>query len=84
MAAMEPADIALWRRQARDRLIVQRLAIGPEQRRRWSGEIERRLAALLGRLAGRIVGLYWPHRAEIDPRPLADRFFAWADKTVAR
>ena len=69
---MEPADIALWRRQARDRLITQRMAIGPAQRRRRSGEIERRLAALLGGLAGRIVGLYWPHRAEIDPRPLAD------------
>jgi 5-formyltetrahydrofolate cyclo-ligase len=70
--AMDSADIALWRRQARDRLIMQRMALGAEQRRRWSGEIERRLAALLGGLAGRVVGLYWPHRAEIDPRPLAD------------
>ena len=69
---MQPADIALWRRQARDRLIMQRMAIGAEQRRRWSGENERRLAALLGGLAGQVVGLYWPHRAEIDPRPLAD------------
>ena len=76
MAAMEPADIALWRRQTRDRLITERLAIGAEERRRWSGEIERRLAALLGRLAGRVVGLYWPHRAEIDPRPLADELWS--------
>jgi 5-formyltetrahydrofolate cyclo-ligase len=73
--AMEPADISLWRRQARDRLIMERMAIGAEHRRRSSGEIERRLAALLGGLAGRIVGLYWPHRAEIDPRPLADELW---------
>jgi 5-formyltetrahydrofolate cyclo-ligase len=70
--AMQPADISLWRRQARDRLITARMALGGEQRRRWGGEIERRLAALLGGLAGRVVGLYWPHRAEVDPRPLAD------------
>ena len=79
---MEPADIALWRRRVRDRLVMQRMAIGPEQRRRRSGEIERRLTALLGGLAGRIVGLYWPHRAEIDPRPLADELWS-AGRIVA-
>lgn len=69
---MEPADISLWRRQARDRLIVARMAIGADARQRASVEIERRLASLLGGLAGRVVGLYWPHRAEVDPRPVAD------------
>ena len=76
MAAMKPADIAQWRRQARDRLIMARLAIGAEQRRRWGGEIERRLGSLLGGLAGGVVGLYWPHRAEFDPRPLADALWS--------
>ena len=73
---MQPADISLWRRQTRDRLVTARMAIGGEQRRRWGGEIERRLAALLGGLAGRVVGLYWPHRAEVDPRPLADELWS--------
>jgi 5-formyltetrahydrofolate cyclo-ligase len=73
---MQPADISLWRRQTRDRLITARMALGGEQRRRWGGEIERRLAALLGGLAGRVVGLYWPHRAEVDPRPLADELWS--------
>jgi 5-formyltetrahydrofolate cyclo-ligase len=75
-AAMEPADISLWRRQARDRLITARMAIDGEQRRRWCGEIERRLASLLGDLPGRAIGLYWPHRAEFDPRPLADALWS--------
>jgi 5-formyltetrahydrofolate cyclo-ligase len=69
---MDPADISLWRRQARDRLIMARMAIGADARRRASVEIERRLESLLGGLAGRVVGLYWPHRAEVDPRPVAD------------
>ena len=77
---MKPAEIAEWRRQARDRLIMARLAIGAEQRRRWSGEIERRLGALLSGLAGRVIGLYWPHRAEFDPRPLADEL--WAERRI--
>jgi 5-formyltetrahydrofolate cyclo-ligase len=76
MMALEPADISLWRRQARDRLITARMALGVEQRRRWESEIERRLASLLGGLAGRVIGLYWPHRAEFDPRPLADALWS--------
>jgi len=76
-AAMESApDISVWRRQTRDRLITARLALGAEQRRRWCGEIERRLGSLLGGLAGQVIGLYWPHRAEFDPRPLADELWS--------
>jgi len=70
------ADISLWRRRARDRLITARMALSAEQRRRWGGEIERRLASLLGGLPGRVIGLYWPHRAEFDPRPLADALWS--------
>jgi 5-formyltetrahydrofolate cyclo-ligase len=71
-----PSDIFLWRRQARDRLITERMAYGGEQRRRWCGEIERRLGSLLGGLVGRSIGLYWPHRAEFDPRPLTDELWS--------
>src|SRR5258708_16395525 len=70
------ADFALARRGARARLIPARMALSAEQRRRWGGEIERRLASLLGGLPGRVIGLYWPHRAEFDPRPLADALWS--------
>src|SRR5260221_4614243 len=70
------ADISLWRRQARDRLITARTALSAEQRRPWGGEIERRPASLLGGLPGRVIGLYWPHRAESDRGPLADALWS--------
>src|SRR5690348_13308023 len=60
-----------WRRRERERLIAARLAAPPALRAEWSSAIERRLLALLPTLPGRILGLYWPHRAEFDPRPLA-------------
>ena len=69
-------DPTLWRRQERDRLIAARTAIGAQLRHSWSAEIARRLSALLDRLPGRVVGLYWPHKAEFDPRPLADNLIA--------
>ncbi len=70
------ADTTLWRRQQRDRLIAARMAIGVELHRRWSDDIARRLAALLERVPGCVVGLYWPHKAEFDPRALAQGLIA--------
>jgi 5-formyltetrahydrofolate cyclo-ligase len=66
-------DIRLWRRQQRERLIAARLAVDTERHGRWSKAIERRLAALLDTLPGRVIGFYWPHQGEFDARPLADR-----------
>lgn len=60
-----------WRRRERDRLIAVRLAVDVELLSRWSGEIDRRLRALLENAAARTIGIYWPHRGEFDPRPLA-------------
>ena len=69
---MENAEeIKQWRRRERERLIAARLAVPVALRREWSSVIERALAALLPTLPGRILGLYWPHRAEFDPRPIA-------------
>ncbi|HEX7967942.1 MAG TPA: 5-formyltetrahydrofolate cyclo-ligase, partial [Stellaceae bacterium] len=69
-------DPTLWRRHERDRLIAARMVIGAELHRSWSAEVARRLSALLERLPGRVVGLYWPHKAEFDPRPLAEPLIA--------
>jgi 5-formyltetrahydrofolate cyclo-ligase len=53
----------------------------PEERRRLGAAIETELRALIAERPG-ILGVYWPFRAEFDPRPLVD----WAlaeGRTVA-
>jgi 5-formyltetrahydrofolate cyclo-ligase len=72
---MEPAEVKAWRKAERERLIALRMAL-PASVRREMGE---RIAALLQEiLLGRpgILGIYWPFRAEFDPRPLVDRLVA--------
>ncbi len=61
----------LWRRGERERLIALRQGLPAADRRHWSAHI---LAALRTLLADRpgVLGVYWPFRAEIDPRPLID------------
>jgi 5-formyltetrahydrofolate cyclo-ligase len=73
-------DIKLWRREQRARLIAARLTASPPMRRQWDAAIEARLAALIATLSGSVLGIYWPVRAEFDPRPLAERLRArgWA------
>lgn len=69
-------DIKLWRREQRARLIAARLATSPAVRRQWDAAIDTRLAALIATLSGRVLGIYWPVRAEFDARPLAERLRA--------
>jgi 5-formyltetrahydrofolate cyclo-ligase len=78
---MEGAELKAWRRAERERLIALRQALPPVERQRWGARID---TALRGLLAGRpgVLGIYWPFRAEFDPRPLVD----WAvagGRTVA-
>jgi 5-formyltetrahydrofolate cyclo-ligase len=78
---MERAELKAWRRAERERLIALRQALPPAERQRWGARID---TALRGLLAGRpgILGIYWPFRAEFDPRLLVD--WAIADgRTVA-
>jgi 5,10-methenyltetrahydrofolate synthetase len=64
-------EIYAWRKAMRERLLAERLRIQPSARRAYAGEIARHVLSLLGPLAGRIVSLYWPIRAEPDLRALA-------------
>jgi 5-formyltetrahydrofolate cyclo-ligase len=70
------AEREAWRRGERKRLIAERLALAPEDRAQRQAAIEQRLFALLARLAGNIIGAYWPIQGEFDPRPLAERLLA--------
>jgi 5-formyltetrahydrofolate cyclo-ligase len=51
-------------------LLALRTAVPPAERREWSREIGARLRSLLAEQPIAIGGVYWPIRAEFDPRPL--------------
>jgi 5-formyltetrahydrofolate cyclo-ligase len=78
---VELAAVKTWRKAERERLIAWRMAVPAEQRRAWSAAIEASLRALLARQPGAL-GVYWPFRAEFDPRPLIDWAVA-AGRTIA-
>jgi 5-formyltetrahydrofolate cyclo-ligase len=73
---MDDDHIEKWRQQERRRLLAARMAISVEHHRRASATIEQQLSLLFDELPGSVIGLYWPVRAEFDPRPLAARLRA--------
>jgi 5-formyltetrahydrofolate cyclo-ligase len=68
---MDPQMVKHWRRGERERLLAWRQAVPAVDRRRWGERIEAELRALLGDRPGAL-GVYWPFRAEFDPRGLID------------
>ena len=78
---MEGAALKVWRRAERERLLALRQGLPVAERRRWGEQIDAALRALLTERPG-ILGVYWPFRAEFDPRPLIDWAIA-AGRTVA-
>ncbi|HWB49021.1 MAG TPA: 5-formyltetrahydrofolate cyclo-ligase [Stellaceae bacterium] len=78
---MDATEVKTWRRSERERLLALRMAMPPALRRAAG---ERIAAAVEGIVAERpgILGIYWPFRAEFDPRPLVDRLIA-AGRAVA-
>jgi len=68
---VDPDAVKLWRRGERARLIALRQALPADDRRRWGERIDAALRELLAALPG-VLGVYWPFRAEFDPRPLID------------
>ena len=68
---MEGAEVKVWRRAERERLIALRQGLPAAQRHHWSAQIDAALRGILAKRPG-ILGVYWPFRAEFDPRPLVD------------
>ena len=68
---MDPEAVKRWRRGERERLIGLRQGLPAEQRRRWSERIDAELRVIVAGRPG-VIGVYWPFRAEFDPRPLVD------------
>jgi 5-formyltetrahydrofolate cyclo-ligase len=70
---MTDDEIKLWRRGERARLVAARMAAPVGERRQWEAAIAPRLEGILAELPGETLGIYWPFKAEPDPRPLAER-----------
>lgn len=72
-----PEDLAAWRRDRRNALINQRMALAKETLRTWrqamDRHIERGFPALAQNRAATIVAICWPYRNEYDARHLAAR-----------
>jgi 5-formyltetrahydrofolate cyclo-ligase len=69
------AEVRTWRRAERERLIAQRMALSPVVRRTAGERIAAQLQEVLAEPTGPL-GVYWPFRAEFDPRPLIDAVVA--------
>jgi 5-formyltetrahydrofolate cyclo-ligase len=72
---VEAAEVKAWRKAERERLIALRMGLPPAERRAAGERIAARIGEILADRPG-ILGVYWPFRAEFDPRPLIDRVIA--------
>jgi 5-formyltetrahydrofolate cyclo-ligase len=79
---VDSAEVKLWRKAERQRLLTLRTGTAPAERRDWGQRIEAALRAVLDERSGITLGVYWPFQAEFDPRPLIDWVVA-AGSTVA-
>src|SRR5262249_55458194 len=68
---MDLEQVKRWRRDERERLIALRQDLPAPDRRRWSMRIDTQLRQEIAGQPG-ILGVYWPFRAEFDPRPVID------------
>jgi 5-formyltetrahydrofolate cyclo-ligase len=74
-----PDEVKLWRRGERERLLAMRQALPADERRHRGERIEAELRRLIAARPGTL-GVYWPFRAEFDPRGIVD--WAVADGRV--
>lgn len=79
---MDWPALKAWRRAERERLLALRAAAPPDLRRQWGEAIAASLAAILAERPGIVLGIYWPFRAEFDPRPLLPALFAQGSRAA--
>jgi 5-formyltetrahydrofolate cyclo-ligase len=73
---VDPAAVKTWRRAERRRLLALRTEAPAAERRAWGRTIEAQLYPVLAERPGITLGVYWPFKAEFDPRPIVDRLIA--------
>ncbi len=72
---MDPAEVRIWRRAEREQLIALRMELPPAMRRAAGERIAASIEQILAERPG-VLGVYWPFRAEFDPRPLIETLIA--------
>jgi len=72
---MDPTEVKAWRRAERERLIALRMALPPAERRAAGARIAAALQPIVASRPG-VLGVYWPFRAEFDPRALVETLVA--------
>ena len=72
---MDPTEVKAWRRAERERLLALRTAMPPAVRRAAGERMTALLQPIIAEQPG-ILGIYWPFRAEFDPRALVDALVA--------
>lgn len=65
-----PQHVKDWRRQQREQLIGNRIAVGGYQRKLWQQQVLLKLHDILKDIEPGIVAFYWPFKGEIDCREL--------------
>jgi 5-formyltetrahydrofolate cyclo-ligase len=78
---VDATEVKAWRRGERERLIALRMALPPAERRLAGECIAARIEEILAERPG-VLGVYWPFRAEFDPRPLIDKLTAGGRKVA--
>jgi 5-formyltetrahydrofolate cyclo-ligase len=68
---VDPTELKAWRRAERERLLAWRSGLTPDLRRAWGERIAAAVREVLAGIPGPL-GVYWPFRAEFDPRHLVD------------
>jgi 5-formyltetrahydrofolate cyclo-ligase len=68
---VQGVELRAWRREERERLLGLRQDMPPAERRAKGAHIEAGIKAVLATVAGPL-GVYWPFRAEFDPRGIID------------
>jgi len=69
----QEVDVKRWRKEARARLIEERLALSADIRLQLGERIAAHLEDAMGAVEGLVVSLYWPFRGEPDLRALMQR-----------
>ena len=78
-------EVVAWRRDQRQALITQRMAVAEATLARWQSAMDAHLQRALARFTapgaalsapGAVLAIYWPHRNEYDARPVASRLRA--------
>jgi 5-formyltetrahydrofolate cyclo-ligase len=68
---VDGVELRAWRRGERERLLALRQNMPPAERRRKGERIEAGIKAVLETVPGPL-GVYWPFKAEFDPRGIID------------